>query len=875
MSIRFQRPWADLRASIALLLCSLAAAAVPAAAAEFTVATPPAWVRPVSVDKQADVPNGQLSQGVYYLLSDTQMRIEAGDRVAYRHVALQAVTQSGLETAAHVQIGFDPAYQTLTLHSIRVHRDGRIMQRLKAASVRILQQEKELEYRIFDGSKTAHVFLEDVRVGDVVEFDYSVRGANPVFANRHFGRTDLQWSVPVRQVAFRLLWPTGRDLRFTSQGAMPPPDIIEHDGTTEQRWQARDVPALLVDDDAPAWFDPYPAVRWTEYADWTAVARWAVPLYRVPSPLGPALQAEVRRIAGMSADPQARVLETLRFVQREIRYLGVEIGAGSHAPSAPDTVLQRRFGDCKDKSLLTVTLLSALGIEARPALVHTTLRGHIADLPPTPGAFNHVVVRVRLQGRDLWLDPTRSPQPGGLDTLVQPPYEQALVVDTATTGLSPMAEVPRVRREVRTLIDSSDGLDKPARFMVSTSTEGAHAESLRDTLAAENREDLQKRYLNYYSRYYHDVSVDRPMAVADDGQANRVALAEQYSVRDFWSRDEGKKRLVASVFAPDMEEALRTPRQPKRSAPLSLGPPTEFVYTTEVRLPEDWPVTPDKVVVKDPAFDYEHRIEVDGPRRVRLTERLVWHVPHIEAADTARYVANLERARSSLGYEFYKTDAAAAPTPTGGQFNWLVASVALMMTAGWLWLARRVWLLDPAPAPGLAFSRPAGIAGWLWLPALAVVMLPLRLLFDLVKLAPTLSVDHWSALTMPGSAQFDPMWAPVLLYEVAINLGMLTAYLLLAHLFFTKRSSTPRIFIATLVFAWLVRAGDLLLVGTLADSAHHGNDQDVRNLVTQGFWAVVWTLYFLRSERVAGTFTARLRHPPAAAATSGTHPSPS
>ena len=106
----------------------------------------------------------------------------------------------------------------------------------------------------------------------------------------------------------------------------------------------------------------YPSVEWGEFKDWQAVARWAAPYYRLPAQLSPALQVEVDRIAKAHASPEERLLAALQFVQREIRYMGVEIGPGSHAPSAPQKVLERRFGDCKDKSLLTMTLLQSLGI---------------------------------------------------------------------------------------------------------------------------------------------------------------------------------------------------------------------------------------------------------------------------------------------------------------------------------------------------------------------------------------------------------------------------------------------------------------------------------------------------------------------------------
>ena len=117
--------------------------------------------------------------------------------------------------------------------------------------------------------------------------------------------------------------------------------------------------------------------------------------------------------------------------------------------------MSRRFGDCKDKALLLVTLLRALGTEAEPALVNTEARQAIADWLPSPLAFDHVIVRFVFQSRTYWVDATRALQRGTLAHFEDPPFARALVVREGETGLSeipapPPAE-PASRRYGRTV----------------------------------------------------------------------------------------------------------------------------------------------------------------------------------------------------------------------------------------------------------------------------------------------------------------------------------------------------------------------------------------------------------------------------------------
>jgi len=112
----------------------------------------------------------------------------------------------------------------------------------------------------------------------------------------------------------------------------------------------------------------------------------------------------------------------------------MEMGINGHKPHPPAQVLKRRYGDCKDKALLLVSLLRATGIEAAPALANTRERAALDGFLPTAYAFNHAIVRARIDGKERWLDATLTSQRGELSALSTPGYERALVLDPATYG---------------------------------------------------------------------------------------------------------------------------------------------------------------------------------------------------------------------------------------------------------------------------------------------------------------------------------------------------------------------------------------------------------------------------------------------------------
>jgi transglutaminase-like putative cysteine protease len=850
-----------------LLLWGLAAS-IPwsAHAAEYQLGPAPAWVVPSQPGVSGSAQAGKGSDGATYRLVDTQILAGQQQRVRYRRTVVTAFNTSGVDVIANIEIPFDPSYQTLTLHAVDVVRDGHRISKLASARIEVLHREDQREARIYDGTKTVNIVLDDVRVGDTVDYAYSTTGSNPVFGGRRFGSIALQYGVPVERIHARLLLPRDAQVQLDSPHLTTQPVVSEHDGLRDLNWNVIDAPAVTVEKGAPDGYSPYAEVAWSEFADWGAVARWAMPLYRVPSALDPALQAQVERIRQAEASPVGRMLAALRLVQSDVRYLGVEIGPNSHAPNPPALVFARRFGDCKDKTLLTLALLHHLGIEAHAALVNTRLRRGIADGLPNPGAFDHVLVQAQVDGKTWWIDPTRYTQEADAAHLVQPDYGVALVVAPGVRSLTSMDRPGESSsgRSLRVTFDGRAGFDKPVPFTVDTTTFGEEAEALRATLASTSLDDLQKRYLNFYANDYPHISVASPLQVRDDKAANRIVTTEHYLIADIASPATDHAGKVARFFASDIDVLLRDPEVTIRKAPLALDYPRDVSEHTEILLPEDWPIKPGVVTVDDPAFRFEQRIKLEGLRLV-ITRHFRALSDAINADDMHRYLANLARARRETGYELWWNDARASDgTPPAAKpsaldrVNWVVALLALGMLGAWSWLARAAYRYDPAPSGDIDEGL-VGIRGWLLWLGVSLVLRPVVFLVSLSQLGTAMSMDNWAALTTFGSSTYNALWAPLLLVELAVGLGQLVFSLLLLVLFFQRRSSFPRLAIALLAASVVLQAADVALGSLLP--AGQVEPSDIAKIIRAALLVAIWSAYLLRSERVSSTFVVRYRSP--------------
>lgn len=631
---------APLRAALLLLLACTAAAAKPS----FTVKPAPAWVQPAPTPQAGeDARAADAESGVRYLLDDQQVRVGARGAEYYYHVVEQVSSAAAVEKVSQLQLDFEPSYQSLVIHQIKVLRAGQAINALHPSEIRVIQQEQELDKQLFNGTLSAVVVLDDVRPGDVIDYAYSVNGDNPVLAGDFADTFQLAESDPVSHLRARLLWPAARKLYVKARQTDAQASVRQLGDEVEYVWERRDVPASAqTEDGAPTWFDPVPSIQLSEFETWADVARWAAPLYEV-KPLSHALKAQIAEWQKLP-DPEARLLAARRFVQDEVRYLGIEMGPYSHTPTQPSKVFERRFGDCKDKSLLLATILSALGIESHPALVNTDARHTLDDWQPSPYDFDHCIVFGRLGDKTYWIDPTISYQRGTLATYYAPEYERALVLrpDAQALEVIPLASPDGPTTTVAEDYRVRD-FDSPVAFNVTTTMRGSDADAMRYQLAGKSRADLAKEELNYYAGRDRSIEAGGPPEVSDDEQANVVTLTEHYTIRHFW------KDSAHEFLARRIGDELDKPGISRRETPLQISYPTNIEQLVEIHLPHRQDVTTGEESVETDALRFNASATADD-NVVRLRYTLRTKQDSVAAADVEHHLAAVDKARDLAGY---------------------------------------------------------------------------------------------------------------------------------------------------------------------------------------------------------------------------------
>ncbi len=153
-------------------------------------------------------------------------------------------------------------------------------------------------------------------------------------------------------------------------------------------------------------------VRWWSadgargFRDWNSVAQWNEALTAEVGKQHGGADSLADRLKPNDASEFLGALEkAFDFAARDVRYVAIELGVGGWKPHAPAVVVDRRFGDCKDKAFLLKAILDRWGVSSFPVDVRTSDIGPLEPSVPTFAQFDHMILAVPLPpgiGGDLW-----------------------------------------------------------------------------------------------------------------------------------------------------------------------------------------------------------------------------------------------------------------------------------------------------------------------------------------------------------------------------------------------------------------------------------------------------------------------------------------
>ncbi len=516
-----------------------------------------------------------------YLLFDQQLLFDKQQKHEYVRIVSQANNSKGLSELGKISVSFDPLYERLEFHHVNIIRDNQTIDVLQQDDFELIRQEKELESNIYNGKQTALLLIQDLQVNDIVEYDYTIIGGNPIFDNRIFAVFGLEWATPVKDLHISITIPRNKKVDIRTHKTTIKPRIEQQGELTHYAWHLSDIKPLDFQGNYPKWFEANDYLELTEFKNWQSVAQWAFDVFAIDTSLNN--ETTLMLDTWQTADTNNYDLATkaLNFVQNDIRYMGIEIGVNSHEPRPPSEVFDTKYGDCKDKTMLLYAMLKHLNIKSVPALVSTELDKSIAARLPSPGLFNHVILNIQIDDNSFWVDPTVSNQGFALNKLGLPDFGYALLIDTKTETLTPIKRNLEQVNHIKTveqLVVSNES--QVADLAVKTIYHGDFAEYWRSGFKTNTVQSIQNQFESYTNQNYGVARSTKTLSFNDDLRQNKLTTDEAYLLDNPW--DTHNEFEVIELFAQSLLAYVKMPARVNRDAPIALSFPIDLSHEFKI-----------------------------------------------------------------------------------------------------------------------------------------------------------------------------------------------------------------------------------------------------------------------------------------------------
>jgi hypothetical protein len=323
------------------------------------------------------------------------------------------VLKEGGKGYANVEIGYNARRERCSIAYARtITPEGDIIP-LKDDAITVATPYRNFpsysDYRVLTFS------LPGVVIGSIIDYKVVIEERHAAMEGKYASRFYCQGYEPAFFSRFKVIVPEHMDLRCSIRnplkGQRRSPQVSRRDGHTITIWEYKNIPQIMPEYNMPPLSEIACNIRVTTVSSWREFFSWWNTLKDRKTEANDAIRAKVAELTAGIRDPNAKTKALFYYVEQEIRYVSINLGKSGYEPIPAPEVFENKYGDCKDKSTLLISMLEAAGIPAYYVLIPTRDVERLTKGFPYPFQFNHCIVATEGIKGYHFLDPTRETYP--------------------------------------------------------------------------------------------------------------------------------------------------------------------------------------------------------------------------------------------------------------------------------------------------------------------------------------------------------------------------------------------------------------------------------------------------------------------------------
>ncbi|MBD3381694.1 MAG: DUF3857 domain-containing protein, partial [candidate division Zixibacteria bacterium] len=222
-----------------------------------------------------------------------------------------------------------------------------------------------------------------------------------------FWDTDLfQKEDPILSKKRQLILPLGVDIDYTFQNEGVSYTVDTLDNEVIHTWETDFASQIIPEPNMPPMNRIAPRLIYTSAESWNEVGAWFAEKFFKHIDNSPEMIDLVGELREQSENRADLIEEIGTYVIKNVREVNLRLGLGGYEPHDASEVLDNKYGDWRDKTVLMIAMLKEAGIEAYPVFVNQSDPVTAVDMPALC-QYNAMFVYVPGErGNDaVWINP--------------------------------------------------------------------------------------------------------------------------------------------------------------------------------------------------------------------------------------------------------------------------------------------------------------------------------------------------------------------------------------------------------------------------------------------------------------------------------------
>lgn len=356
--------------------------------------------------KASPAPSDMPGISAVYLLMEEKDAVNADGTATYAiHIVWKILDRQAIPSG-EVSIPFNSAESSLEIDLARTVASDNTS--VFVAKENIREVTPYSSFPLYTNLKLKQFSMPAMEVGCIVEYKATLKVFKPVMPGFFHSYWSFPAGLPVKLSTFEVDIPETMEGRYLARNIDVKPDISTEAGRRQYRWKARNV---FIEGVFEPFLPPYdvvcPNLIFVTQKSWNDIAKWfydmAYPQLASTAQMRDFVAGVMNRNGG---DREKIMKELYNFVSQEIRYVAMPLKSSDYQPHKASDIYRDKYGDCKDKSALLISLYALAGIDANFALLRTRSEGSV-DMEFPSIDFTHCIVAVpETEDSYTLLDPT-------------------------------------------------------------------------------------------------------------------------------------------------------------------------------------------------------------------------------------------------------------------------------------------------------------------------------------------------------------------------------------------------------------------------------------------------------------------------------------